>query len=39
MIWFLALGPDDAKQDLVMHDTTVFGVVFLVKGPRTTCIQ
>ena len=38
MIWFLVLCPDDAKQDPVVYGAE-FGVVFLVKSPRTTSIQ
>ena len=38
MVWYLALCPDDAKQDPVMYDAE-FGVVFLAEGPRTASIQ
>ena len=38
MVWFLALCPDDAKQDPVVYGAE-FGVVFLAKGPRTASIQ
>ena len=38
MVWSLALCPDDSKQDLVVY-VAVFGVVFLVKAPRTASIQ
>ena len=31
MVWFLALCPDDAKQDRVVYGAE-FGVVFLAKG-------
>ena len=40
MVWSLALGPVDVKQDPVVHGAE-FGVfiVFLAKGPRTASIQ
>ena len=38
VVWFLAFCPDDAKQDPVAYGAD-FGVVFLVKGPRTESIQ
>ena len=38
MVWSLALCPDDAKQDPVVHGAE-FGVVFLKEGPRTASIQ
>ena len=38
MVWSLALCPDDAKQDPVVHRAE-FGVVFLAKGPRIASIQ
>ena len=38
MVWALALCPDDAKQDPVVYSAK-FGVVFLVKGLRTTSKQ
>ena len=38
MVWSLALSPDDAKQDPVVHGTK-FGVVFLEEDPRTASIQ
>ena len=38
MVWYLALCPDDAKQDPVVYGAE-FGVVFLAKGPRTASIQ
>ena len=38
MVWFLALCPDDAKQDPVVYGAE-FGVVFLAEGPRTASIQ
>ena len=38
MVWFLALCPDDAKQDPVVYGVE-FGVVSLAKGPRTASIQ
>ena len=38
MVWSLALCPDDTKQDSVVYGAE-FGVVFLVKGPRTASIQ
>ena len=38
MVWSLALCPDDAKQDPVVHGAD-FGVVFLAKSPRTASIQ
>ena len=38
MVWYLALCPDDAKQDLVVYGEE-FGVVFLGEGPRTASIQ
>ena len=38
MVWSLALRPDDAKQDPVVHRAE-FGVVFLAEGPRTVSIQ
>ena len=38
MVWYLALRPDDAKQDPVVYGTK-FGVVFLAEGPRTASIQ
>ena len=34
MVWSLALGPDDTKQDPVVYGAE-FGVVFLAEGPRT----
>ena len=37
MIWSLALGPDDVKQDPVVYDARV-GIAFLVKSPRTVFI-
>ena len=38
MVWYLALCPDDAKQDPVVRGAE-FGLVFLAKGPRTASIQ
>ena len=38
MVWALALCPDDAKQDPVVYRVE-FGVVFVVKGLRTTSKQ
>ena len=38
MVWFLALCPDDTKQNPVGYGAK-FGVVFLAKGPRTSFIQ
>ena len=38
MVWYLALCPDDTKQDSVVYGAE-FGVVFLAKGPRTASIQ
>ena len=38
MVWFLALFPDDAKEDQVVYGTE-FGVVFLSEGPRTASVQ
>ena len=38
MVWSLAMCPHDAEQDPVVYGTE-FGVVFLVKGPRTAPIQ
>ena len=38
MFWFLALCPDDAKQDPVVYGAE-FGGVFLAEGPRTASIQ
>ena len=38
MVWYLAMCPDDAKQDSVVYGAE-FGVVFLAKGPRTASIQ
>ena len=38
MVWSLALCPDDTKQDSVVYGAE-FGVVFLVKGPRTASVQ
>ena len=38
MVWFLALRPDNAKQDSVVYGTK-FGVVFLAEGSRTASIQ
>ena len=38
MVWSLALCPDDAKKDPVVYGAG-FGVVFVVKGPRTASIQ
>ena len=38
MVWSLALRPDDAKQDPVVHGAE-FGVVFLAEGSRTASIQ
>ena len=38
MIWSLALCPDAAKQDPVVHSAE-FGVVFLAKGLRAASIQ
>ena len=38
MVWFLALCPDDAKQDLVVYGAE-FGAVLLAEGPRTASIQ
>ena len=38
MIRSLALSPDDDKQDSVVYGAS-FGVVFLVKGPRTASIH
>ena len=38
IVWSLALGPDDAKQDPVVYGAE-FGVAFMAKGPRTASIQ
>ena len=38
MVWSLARCPDDTKQDTVVYGAE-FGVVSLVKGPRTASIQ
>ena len=38
MAWSLALCRDDAKQDPVVYGA-LFGVVFLVTGPRTVSVQ
>ena len=38
MVWSLALCHGDTKQDSVVYSAE-FGVVFLVKGPRTASIQ
>ena len=38
VVWYFALCPDDAKQDLVVYGAE-FGVVFLAKGPRILSIQ
>ena len=38
MVWSLALCPANAKQDPVVYGAE-FGVVLLVKGPRTASIQ
>ena len=38
MVWFLALCPDDTKQDSVVYGAK-FGVVFLAKGSRIASIQ
>ena len=38
MVWYLALCPDDAKQEPVVYGAE-FGVVFLAEGPRTASIQ
>ena len=38
MVWSLVLCPDDTKKDSVVYGAE-FGVVFLVKGPRTAFIQ
>ena len=38
MVWALALCPDDAKQDPMVYSAE-FGVVFVVKGLRTTSKQ
>ena len=38
MVRFLALCPDDAKQDPVVYGAE-FGVVNLAKGPRTASVQ
>ena len=39
MVWSLALCPDDAKQDPMVHGSAFGVVVFLAKGPRTASIQ
>ena len=38
MVWSLALCPDDTKQGSVVYGAE-FGVVYLVKGPRTASIH
>ena len=38
MVWSLALCPGDAKQDPLVYGAE-FGVVFLLKGPRTASIR
>ena len=38
MVLSLAMCPDDAKQDPMVYGAE-FGVVFLVKAPRTASIQ
>ena len=38
MVWSLALCPDDAKQDPEEYGVE-FGVVFMMKGPRTSSVQ
>ena len=38
MVWSLKLRPGDVKQDPVVY-VAEFGVMFLLKGPRTASIQ